>query len=732
MKQAKDHESMVQELEKVKLELSRLKLDVASASEAKADAEKEATASALRAVCVLHSVEELRKQIDESDEEHALVELARIEAEREHREIEARRVAEAAEFSNRVDAARKTFDDLNQETIHHEELQMKLNITQSSISLLQAELESVRAKDKNKKKKKKEEQERSWRSSSLDAAKAELLAAKEELDLVKEEGFKFMNSMDLIRKELDRIAQETRQLEKLEKKAESSVLRLDSNLLKAKTKLEATTAAEERATTMASKLSTTLNQLQAETEAAQKETQLIGQEAIGVRSQIANTDSEISSAEEKLQAVVQELRAAKASEATAFEKLKSVTKQTTTRVRASLTQCSASIPISETEHDYLVSNAAAAQVVSSKKVAAAQAWMEALTDRERNARVKAELIEKELRELKAVEVRELHETQRSVFARRSLEEDLNRLMKQIEKEDEQLSEEKPRKAVLPRSRSIKIRRIPSSPGAPRQVRSPLIVIKKRTKVMPNLLIAILLPFAIIIGIYFKRRNVYDLHNAILAGLLFSVLITGVITDAIKDAVGRPRPDFFWRCFPDGNDIYNNVTTEVICHGEKGIIKEGHKSFPSGHSSWSFAGLGFLAWYLAGKIQAFDRRGHVAKLCIVFLPLLCASLVAISRVDDYWHHWQDVFAGGFLGLVVSSFCYLQFFPPPYHLDGWLPHASLHTMADTRNEVQLQSTTNSLQSRPSVIDTVYVASEGQNGIHMRDTSAIMDSMEAGWRH
>ena len=122
---------------------------------------------------------------------------------------------------------------------------------------------------------------------------------------------------------------------------------------------------------------------------------------------------------------------------------------------------------------------------------------------------------------------------------------------------------------------------------------------------------------------------------------------------------------------------------------------------------SFAGLGFLSWYLAGKIKAFDRGGYVAKLCIVAMPLLLAAMVAVSRVDDYWHHWQDVFTAGVLGthapfqlnciashhhlslpssllfsedrivslsrsapcnsspagLVVASFCYLQFFPPP---------------------------------------------------------------------
>lgn len=68
---------------------------------------------------------------------------------------------------------------------------------------------------------------------------------------------------------------------------------------------------------------------------------------------------------------------------------------------------------------------------------------------------------------------------------------------------------------------------------------------------------------------------------------------------------------------------------------------------------SFAGLGFLSLYLAGKMQALDCRGHVAKLCIIFLPILVASLIGISRVDDYWHHWQDVFAGGLLGQIVYS-------------------------------------------------------------------------------
>lgn len=68
---------------------------------------------------------------------------------------------------------------------------------------------------------------------------------------------------------------------------------------------------------------------------------------------------------------------------------------------------------------------------------------------------------------------------------------------------------------------------------------------------------------------------------------------------------------------------------------------------------SFAGLGFLAWYLSGKIKVFDGKGHAAKLCIVLLPYLVAALVGVSRVDDYWHHWTDVFTGAIIGLLFLS-------------------------------------------------------------------------------
>ncbi|XP_002981022.2 lipid phosphate phosphatase 2 [Selaginella moellendorffii] len=192
-------------------------------------------------------------------------------------------------------------------------------------------------------------------------------------------------------------------------------------------------------------------------------------------------------------------------------------------------------------------------------------------------------------------------------------------------------------------------------------------------------IALVIPLIFIIGYYIRNRDLRDLHYGFL-GLLFAVLITAVLTDAIKDAVGRPRPDFFWRCFPDGIPLYTTRTREVMCTGDKADIREGYKSFPSGHTSWSFAGLGYLSLYLAGKICAFDRQGRVAKLIIVVVPLLGATLVGISRVDDYWHHWQDVFAGAIIGLTMAHICYRQHFPSVYDEYSFSPYPERRAPAD----------------------------------------------------
>jgi diacylglycerol diphosphate phosphatase / phosphatidate phosphatase len=43
-----------------------------------------------------------------------------------------------------------------------------------------------------------------------------------------------------------------------------------------------------------------------------------------------------------------------------------------------------------------------------------------------------------------------------------------------------------------------------------------------------------------------------------------------------------------------------------------------------------------------------------------LPPTGALLVAISRVDDYWHHWQDVTVGAIIGIVFAVLSFNQYF------------------------------------------------------------------------
>jgi len=120
-------------------------------------------------------------------------------------------------------------------------------------------------------------------------------------------------------------------------------------------------------------------------------------------------------------------------------------------------------------------------------------------------------------------------------------------------------------------------------------------------------------------------------------VLLSFTLTGAVTQAMKVTVGRPRPDLIARCLPKPGSadapVFGLVGAEICTQTDILILKDGFRSFPSAHASCmytprsirnqcsdvrfavvSFAGLGFLSFYLAGKIHLFVRLFRLSFHC----------------------------------------------------------------------------------------------------------------------
>jgi diacylglycerol diphosphate phosphatase / phosphatidate phosphatase len=67
-------------------------------------------------------------------------------------------------------------------------------------------------------------------------------------------------------------------------------------------------------------------------------------------------------------------------------------------------------------------------------------------------------------------------------------------------------------------------------------------------------------------------------------LLTATLLADAITNCVKLPVGRLRPDFLARCWPDGNAVWESESAYggyVKCTADTELVNEGRKSFPSG-------------------------------------------------------------------------------------------------------------------------------------------------------
>ncbi|GAB1315487.1 hypothetical protein MFIFM68171_05697 [Madurella fahalii] len=187
--------------------------------------------------------------------------------------------------------------------------------------------------------------------------------------------------------------------------------------------------------------------------------------------------------------------------------------------------------------------------------------------------------------------------------------------------------------------------------------------------------ALFIPLAVLIVHNLVTGASAHKHHVTILGLAIAMILTSFLTDVIKNMVGRPRPDLIARCLPAAGtpkDVL--VTIDVCTQTHHHTLHDGWRSFPSGHSSFSFAGLGYLSLFLAGQARVFAHgagsvaehteklvRGDLVRALLCLAPLLGATLIAISRCQDYRHDVWDVCVGSLLGWTVTYWSYRRYWP-----------------------------------------------------------------------
>ncbi|OQE37816.1 hypothetical protein PENCOP_c009G03263 [Penicillium coprophilum] len=204
-----------------------------------------------------------------------------------------------------------------------------------------------------------------------------------------------------------------------------------------------------------------------------------------------------------------------------------------------------------------------------------------------------------------------------------------------------------------------------------------------------------------------RRKFWE-WNVGWMGLALALASAWTATQGLKALVGKPRPDLLARCDPDvervaeftvgglGESVRGAATlvSWEICRDKSDSLRiDGFVSFPSGHTSFAFAGLIYLTLWLCSKFSiAFPylprypiedqshrddstsvrKRGAappVYLMLIAFVPTATACFIAASRWFNYRHHGFDILFGAAIGIFFAYIGFKMYHLPIRRGAGW---------------------------------------------------------------
>lgn len=171
----------------------------------------------------------------------------------------------------------------------------------------------------------------------------------------------------------------------------------------------------------------------------------------------------------------------------------------------------------------------------------------------------------------------------------------------------------------------------------------------------------------------KEQGVYDLKRRawillwMVIGLMQAVLSQIAIAKTLKARVGRHRPCFFYHCNYQGyQEAYdsgdfteydlltraNAIGDYANCRADDPELHDSQKSFPSGHASGAFSSMVYSM--LVIKFMLGEREGLFWSVrgAVAGLPVIFAFWIAVTRVEDYKHHEDDIMAGAILGSLCA--------------------------------------------------------------------------------